>query len=318
MKSWSDRPFVGEVPKGQVAWQGQSLGTDGGEARIVYEIADHPGWVAKLYKRSVLSLEAESLRKLIELPGSMSGSDRARVDSCVAWPTARILEEGVTVGVVMAKAPEHFFVEFRLRGNRVGKSQVLPIDWLIGDEVRIARHDIKIPSSDLRQRIAAEFLAVGDLLERHNVVYGDWSYRNSLWSPDGGQVFLLDMDSCRLNRRPWMESPEWEDPLYTFSTRKPLDCYSDRYKLAVLAVRCISGVRGDPIQAFGRLPARLQSSDFGTALRTALTAPSAQQRPTAGEMLTALPFGPGRPSPRRSRWQQRDWSATCSAIGWRG
>jgi hypothetical protein len=288
MKSWSDRPFAGEVAKDQVARKGRSLGMNGGDAHVVYEIADHPGWVAKLYKQSMLSLEADSLRKLVELPGSMSGSDLARVDSCTAWPTARILDNGVTVGVVMAKAPDDFFVEFKLRGNRVGAAEVLPIDWLIGDEANLARQDIRIPGADVRQRIAREFLAVGELLERHNVVYGDWSYRNSLWSPDDGQVFLLDMDSGRLCRRRWVESPEWEDPLYPVSTRKPLDCFNDRYKLAVLAVRCVTGARGDPVEALSGLPVRLRSSEFGATLHTALTTSSAQQRPTAGELLNAL------------------------------
>jgi hypothetical protein len=288
MKSWSDWPYAGEVALDQVARQGRSLGMNGGDAHVVYEIADHPGWVAKLYKQSMLSLEADNLRKLIELPGSMSGSDLARVDSCTAWPTARILENGATVGVVMAKAPDYFFVEFKLRANRVGVAEVLPIDWLIGDEANLARQDIKIPAADVRQHIAREFLAVGELLERHNVVYGDWSYRNSLWSPGDGQVFLLDMDSGRLGRRRWVESPQWEDPLYPVSTRKPLDCFNDRYKLAVLAVRCITGARGDPIQALSRLPARLRSSEFGATLHTALTTSSAQQRPTAGELLDAL------------------------------
>jgi hypothetical protein len=288
MKSWSDRPFVGEVPKDEVARQGRSLGMNGGEAHVVYEIADHPGWVAKLYKQSMLSWEADSLRKLIELPGSMRGNDLARLDSSTAWPTARIVENDATVGVVMAKAPDRFFVEFRLRGGRVGAAEVLPIDWLIGDEANLARQDIRIPDADLRQRIAEEFLTVGDLFERHNIIYGDWSYRNSLWSPCDGQVFLLDMDSGRLSRRQWVESPEWVDPLYPVSTRKPLDCYSDRYKLAVLAVRCITGERGDPIKALGRLPARLRSSGFGAALDAALTTSSAQHRPTAGELLTSL------------------------------
>jgi hypothetical protein len=288
MKSWSDRPFAGEVPRDQVARQGRSLGMNGGEAHVVYEIANHPGWVAKLYKQSMLSLEADSLRKLIELPGSMSDNDLARVDTCTAWPTARIVENDETVGVVMAKAPDHFFVQFRLRGGRVGAAEVLPIDWLIGDEANLARQDIRIPGADLRQRIAGEFLAVGELFERYNLIYGDWSYRNSLWSPGDGQIFLLDMDSSRLSRRRWVESPEWEDPLNPVSTRKPLDCYNDRYKLAVLAVRCITGERGDPIEALHRLPARLRSSEFEATLCTALTASSAQQRPTAGELLKAL------------------------------
>jgi hypothetical protein len=296
MRSWSDRPFAGEVSRHLVARQGRSLGTEGGEAKVVYEIADHPGWVAKLYKRPMLRLDADNLATLIELPGSLDVSDLALVDSITAWPTARIVEDSATVGVVMALAPSHFFVEFRLRGNRTCESRVLPIDWLVGDGAKLARQGIETPDAGSRWRIAREFLVVGDLLERRNVVYGDWSYRNSLWSPARAQVFLLDMDSCRLGRRLWMESPEWEDPLYPVHSCKPLDCYNDRYKLAVLTIRCLTGIRGDPVQAFGRLPGELQSARFGTIVHRALTAGSAEQRPTAGELLTALSSAaPARP-----------------------
>jgi hypothetical protein len=288
MRAWSDRPFDGEVSIDRVVRDGPPLANDGGESRIVHEIAGYPGWVAKLYKRALSRAEAEALASLIELPESMGEGDRSRVDRCTAWPTARIVSYGSTAGVVMAKAPVQFFVDFKLRGNRVERSRVLSIDWLIGEEVHLSRHDIEIPSIDTRQRIAGELLALGDLFERFGIVYGDWSYRNSLWSANGGGVFLLDMDSCRLGKRPWMESPEWEDPLYPAGELPYLDFWSDRYKIALLAVRCITGVRGDPMAALQRLPGDLRSGQFGSATRRALTVTSPRDRPSVRELLDAL------------------------------
>jgi hypothetical protein len=291
VKAWSDRPFPGTVPLAQVAAQGKVLGNDGGESRVVYEIASFPGWVAKLYKEPLKAVDASGLAAIIDLPAAMGPGDLAHVDACTAWPTARILADHgdhATVGVVMAKAPDRFLADFRLRGDRISKGKPLTIDWLIGNDDKLAHHGIRCPTADVRRRVAWEFLALGDLLDRHLVVYGDWSYRNCLWAPVKGEVFLLDMDSCRQHQREWVESMEWEDPLSPVTARKPLSRYNDRYKLALLAARCIAGERGDPLRALAALPPELRLGTFGSAVRLALTTTSAPSRPAPGELLSAL------------------------------
>ena len=291
MRTWSDRPFQGTVRLGQVASQEKVLGKDGGESRVVYEIAGFPGWVAKLYKEPLKAADASDLGDIIELPAGMGPGDLGHVDLCTAWPTARILEDGgeATVGVMMAIAPGRFLADFRLRGDRVSKDQPLTIDWLIGnDEKLVHQHGISRPTADLRRQIASEFLALGDLLDRHRLVYGDWSYRNCLWDPVSGDVFLLDMDSCRQRHRAWVESMDWEDPQSPVAARAPLSRYNDRYKLALLAARCITGERGNPQRALDALPLDLGQGAFGSAVALTLTTTEVRDRSAPGALYSAL------------------------------
>jgi hypothetical protein len=288
MRSWSDRPFSEGVALDQLAGQAAKLRNDGGQSRLVYEIAGNPGWLAKLYKIPLSADEAENLQAIIELPRQMNSTDLAYINRCTAWPVARILQGGCTVGVIMAKAPDRFQTTFNLRQARRDHSRNLAIDWLIGPEERLRRHGIKIPTRQIRLRATWEFLALGDLLHRYGTVYGDWSYSNALWAQGDGEIFFLDMDSVRLRHRHWIESPEWEDPLFPSGQRPYIDCYNDRYKLAVMAVRCITAERRDPKQAFEHLPTDIRTGKFGTALAGALGAASAELRPPAAELLAAL------------------------------
>lgn len=290
MRTWSDRPFPGAVRLAQVVAQQKVLGKDGGESRVVYEIAGYPGWVAKLYKEPLRAADASDLTDIIDLPAGMGPGDLAHVNLCTAWPTARIVEDhgDATVGVMMAMAPGRFLADFRLRGDRVSKDQPLTIDWLIGNDQKLVQHGIGRPTADLRRHIASEFLALGDLLDRHLVVYGDWSYRNCLWDPVNGEVFLLDMDSCRLHQRAWVESMEWEDPQSPVATRAPLSRYNDRYKLALLAARCITGERGNPQRALDALPPELRLGAFGSAVALTLTAAAEYDRSAPDVLYSAL------------------------------
>ena len=288
MRTWSERPFVEVVDIREVAAQGRVLGVNGGESKIVYEPAGYPGWAVKLYKSSLTADDAHGLAAIIQLPGNLAAADLDHVNRQTAWPVARVTEFDHTVGVMMAKAPDDFLVDLKLRGDRVDRSKLLIIDWLIGKAEKLVYQNIPVPSLGDRCQILQELLALGDLLERHNVVYGDWSYQNSLWGAGDKQIFLLDMDSCRLGQRQWIESMGWEDPLFPSSTRMPVNCYSDRYKLAVLAIRCITADRGDPRQAFESLPPRFKGSDFGSLVKKSLTAASAADRPTADQLLRAL------------------------------
>src|SRR5262249_21897739 len=129
--------------------------------------------------------------------------------------------------------------------------------------------------------------AVGALLERHGVVYGDWSYANAFWARGTGRVFVIDMDSCGIGDRPWVESKSWDDPGVEPGTR--LTTYTDRYKLTVLVLRCLSGVRGmDFAAAHAALPERFHAGRLGEALWSGLTTPDPGERPTMKRLLTLL------------------------------
>ncbi|WP_169314341.1 hypothetical protein [Streptomyces piniterrae] len=268
--------------------EGATLAEAKGESRKVYEIDGRPGWLAKLYRQPLTAPEEDRLEALIALPSGMPETDVALLDRQTAWPVARIVDAGRTVGVVMARAPGKFFATIRKRfsGDSSGP-EPLPLDWLIATNESIAKRGLRAPDAATRTRAGWELLRIGALFERHHVVYADWSYSNAFWDQDTGEVFVIDMDTCGIHRREWIESPGGEDPLFQDNSR-PLTAYSDRYKVALLAVRCLTGHRDDPHAAYGRLDPSVRESGFGTELHRMLTATDPTDRPGLGELLTAF------------------------------
>ncbi|MEY9966650.1 hypothetical protein ABIA33_004715 [Streptacidiphilus sp. MAP12-16] len=287
MRTWSDSPFcpaVGpeEVPEGRV------LDRENGESRIVYEIAGSKGWIAKMYKKPLSDTAAADLRKLVYLPTLMSQRDQTLVDASIAWPVARILDGPQVVGVVMAKAPDSFFVRLRKLSGTATDATPLLLDWLVMSGDACAKRGIQPADLSVRLRAMAELLAVGALFARYDIVYADWSYNNAFWEQGTGAAFVIDMDTCAFGTRKWIQSVGWEDPLFPEKKKQPLTIHSDRYKLAMLTVRCLTGVRQDPMEAYRALVDLIGSNPFTDTLEQALTASRATDRPGPTELVVAF------------------------------
>src|ERR1039457_5683132 len=95
-------------------------------------------------------------------PAGRSSSTRAhsRPMRRTAWLVARVTEFDHTVGVMMAKAPDDFLVDLKLRGDRVDRSKLLIIDWLIGKAATPVYQNIPVPSLGDRCQILQELLAL--------------------------------------------------------------------------------------------------------------------------------------------------------------
>ncbi|WP_067792244.1 hypothetical protein [Actinomadura formosensis] len=302
MRAWSDRPFGPVTELAEVAAAGARIAGENGQSTAVYESAAHPGWLVKRYKPGSPEEPPEVLDRLIGLPAAMTPHDRALVDEATCWPVSRVVSDGTTAGVVLAKAPAEFSVRVH---TPFGPPESVPLslDQLVqtGREFYEAR-DMAVPDSRERLRVARNVLRVAALLERHGVVYGDWSYANLFWARGTGRIFLIDMDSCGLSSRPWVECNSWDDPAVRPGER--LTVHTDRYKVAVTVLRALTGVRGrDPHPALDALDARLRAGAFGEALQCSLDDPP-ELRPSCGELLELLesdldarPAGTERPPP---------------------
>ncbi|WP_327308183.1 hypothetical protein OG730_36030 [Streptomyces sp. NBC_01298] len=285
MKTWSQNPFGPAVPLSGVP-EGATVAKENGESRLVHEIDGRPGWLAKLYKSPPRPAQVEALSRIVAMPGLMSPADLDLVDRCVSWPVSRIIDGGEVVGVVMAKAPERFYARLRTPWG-VHEPAPLLLDWLVQDDEACAKRGITPASEQVRLRTMHQLLAVASLFARHDVVYADWSYRNAFWDERTGDPFVIDMDTCGIGTRDWVESPQWEDPLFAAPGR-PLTPYSDRYKIAMLTVRCLTGVRDDPLVAHARLVAAHGVSHFTSALEQALTSVHETGRPSPEQLMHAL------------------------------
>ncbi|WP_125637529.1 hypothetical protein [Nonomuraea sp. WAC 01424] len=270
MRAWSDSPFEAVTPLREVAARGTVIAAENGESEIVYECADHPGWLVKLYRPGRPAEAAGVLERLIALPAGMPAADRALVDRSVCWPVTRVVDGARTAGVVIARAPAEFSVPMRMISGST-TVRLLEVDHLVqSDPAFFARRGWEAPGPAERLSVARNLAAVGALLERHDVVYGDWSYANAFWTRRSGRVFVIDVDSCGLSDRPWVESKMWDDPRVAPGDR--LTVRTDRYKLAVLILRCLTGVRGpDPEAAHAALPPAVRDGPLGRALHRSLT-----------------------------------------------
>ncbi len=287
MRTWSDSPFptvvgLADVPEGRV------LGQENGESRIVYEVEGRPGWIAKIYRKPLPDAAAATLRRLIHLPTLMSQPDMAVVDGSISWPVARIMDGTAVVGVVAAKAPDRFFVRLKTLSGAESDPTPLVLDWLMTTGDKGARRGIRTVDPAVRLWAMARLLAVGVLFARHDIVYADWSYTNAFWEQGTGEVFVIDMDTCAFTAREWIESPGWEDPLFPGTARRPLTVHSDSYKLAVVTVRCLTGMRRDPMEAHTELVREIGRNAFTAALERALTAGDPAARPGPAELVAAL------------------------------
>jgi hypothetical protein len=297
VRAWSDRPFGPVTPLPDVAAEGARVAGENGQSTMVYECAGHPGWLVKRYKPGFPEEPAEVLDRLIALPATMSPAERAVVDAATCWPVSRVESGGRTVGVVMAKAPPEFFVRVR---TPFGESDPMPLslDQLVqSDREFYEARDMPVPDRRERVLVARNMLRVGAVLERRDVVYGDWSYANLFWARGTGGVFLIDMDGCGLSSRAWVECNSWDDPAVRPGER--LTVRTDRYKIAVAVLRALTGVRGqDPHPALDALGGRLRAGPFGDALKCAIDDPP-DLRPSSGELLELLESElDARPAPR--------------------
>jgi hypothetical protein len=285
MRTWSDSPFSRIVDLADVQDRGEVIAEYNGESRIIYEIEGHPGWLAKLYIHSISAERARELEDLIALPARMNDSDRELIDSSVAWPVAQIVDGDSTVGVIIAKASDEFFASIKTVPGRV-KRMRLEFDHLAMQEEEYSRRGLDSPSPRERLKIVRQIVAVGDLLERYGIVFGDWSYSNEFWAEKSHQVFVIDVDPCGFTNRPWVESNRLGDPLVPRGNC--ITTYTDRYKLAVLTVRGLTGERSNEAAAVGRLPQEVRNSALQQVLTRILTAPTLQERPEVGSLLRAI------------------------------
>jgi hypothetical protein len=127
---------------------------------------------------------------------------------------------------------------------------------------------------------------VFEILHRYNVVVGDVSGRNILWSRrTGDSVMLIDCDGCRIDKTIGVtrskQSPEWFDPHLT----GPTDIESDLYKLSIAIYRgYFSHSLGSPAQNTVPLVNSADREIQSLSLRGVGTSP----RPTASEWVNTI------------------------------
>jgi DNA-binding helix-hairpin-helix protein with protein kinase domain len=246
---------------------------DGGQG-TVFRLAD--GTLLKLYHSGITVL-ADELGRLVDLRGDLRGAP-------VAWPSGRVFDGGRCVGLLMPEAPARFATSL------AGRPRLLELSYLLYPR-RAMWADMVLPDAGERRRLAAAYVELFRTLHAGDVVVGDVSMRNLLWSLAGGpSVYAIDCDGFRVAGRPPAVRPAdtagWVDP--AGPSGATLD--TDRYKLALVTLRVLLGDHAvTPADVCRREPLRRLLGQDLTALARYAAHPG--HRPAAKCWLAALGAG---------------------------
>jgi hypothetical protein len=285
----SGKVFTAITQRADIASLKPPISKDHGESVLVAPVADDPNTLFKEFRPGACTrADDDRLDRLIALPRRLSTEDRRLLVSASCWPISRVMEGGHTVGVLLPRAPAKFEAPLR---SATGTSDPKPIavDWLAKTAEQQAVRGLPPMGFEQRLRVCRDIVAVAAILEQEGVVYGDWSYANAFWSPSDFSGYLIDVDSCAFGSRPWVGTPNWEDPLT--GPGRDVDSYTDRYRLALLVARCLTGERDNVSIALKQVRAQsdaLGMSQLGQLLTGVVCASSRSARPSVEAMLNAL------------------------------
>ncbi len=315
--AWSRPPVGRVVQQAQLGALGENLGENNGESRRVCRLKKYSGWIFKEYPKPVSAPGVQRLNRLIQLPGQMTTTDKVLVDAHTSWPATRVVDaQQKTIGVLMPLAPSSFSTSRQLPSGR-SEPRMLEVDVLALTEAR--QQHIKLPPQSLANRISicASIAAVGALFERQSLVYLDWSYANVFWSLGDHSAYVIDLDGSSFGPRAQIQSPNWADPLVPRGHRAGNE--SDRYRVALLIARCLTGMRANLTETrSGLSDLRVRGGAIGEVaglLIRALNARSTAERPSIAEISLAL---------EAAKWQalrpdvpQISWSGPGGVTGWK-
>lgn len=251
--------------------------------------------VYKEYRPDTLGeLNVDALRAMVTLLSSLSVSDGEKLMRVAAWPLRLVRDHQRITGFVMPRIPQRFLITMRLPG---GAKQVrAEIQHLLNNETFLNTRGITI-SDQMRREILYDTAQALTVLHRHDIVVGDLSPKNLLFSlTERPRCYFIDCDAMRLRGRsvlPQAETPDWNVP---FTGEERATRHTDAYKLGLLAVRLFAGDQStrDPTNA--RLPRELRT----LAHLSLSSQPMQRPKPTAWLRPLGKPVTPATSQPSLS------------------
>jgi len=263
--------------------------SEGGEG-IVFRLRNQPTLVYKEYKANQLPhLNIQALEELMNVVSTWEKSHQIRLLSRTVWPQTLVAHGQEKRGFLMPAIEDAFYRRYGLRTN---PKRVL-CDWnqLSYQDVPLPAHmisEVPRPSVEEKMMLIEDLSTTVNLLHQHDIIVGDMSGKNLIWTTQPNRVVIIDCDSFRIDGRKGVcihkESPGWIDPtLQGRETTKE----SDIYKLGVAAFRSLWN---DPSSIVTpQLVDQTRNSSIPAALISLISASvGATNRPTSHDWVRTL------------------------------
>jgi hypothetical protein len=206
----------------------------GGQGRV-HELGNSDKLVYKEYYNPKL-VRTDAMMRLVRLRQQRQPAERSWLDAHFAWPMCRVVSgDGTVVGFIMRRVSRMY--SWR---DAAGKQRLTELQFLVRPP-KPRWQQITQPSPDQRRRLARALAELTQRLHRWDVVFGDISDANILWTvkpqPD---VYVIDCDGMRIRgNEPILDqadTPGWHDP----RQRSPVPGVdADLYKTALGITRIL-------------------------------------------------------------------------------
>lgn len=271
------------VKRAELGQLGDMLAGQSGESIGIYRLTGTlaaSGLLFKHYKETAAhdgrSAALEQLVAFGRSTGAAGRSERETLLAATSWPTASVTDErGTLIGCLIPEAPGKFRADGKLR----------EIDTLAQSGERLAAQGLSV-SPEQRLAVCRQIADVAAALELRRLVYSDWNYANALWCAGDSSVFIIDIDGCRAEKMPNICQSGWEDPLTDPSA--PADKYTDRFRVALLTARCLTGERAKVSVLHALADASNRAVPGRETLLDMLWAADRTKRPSAAALRAAL------------------------------
>lgn len=279
-----------------------SIGTelgDGGQGKV-FALDGMSGVVFKRYHDSVTAASIPNALAELETRSSGLTADGRRVAEWAAWPHTQVTENGRFIGFLMPRVPEPFMLQVG------GRKRLADLSYL-ATTPKPMWGPVTLPGMESRLQILAAYGSVVQALHDRELVIGDMSFGNVLWSASPTpSVMLLDCDGIQPESGPaclaQYDTLDWNDPLGVPGQKPDRD--RDRYKLALAILRVLTrslSIRPTDLRdAVLEVPEHVDGRIRDLAQRAGGPAGT---RPTAGEWRSALlgrrTISVAKPTPRQ-------------------
>jgi hypothetical protein len=260
-----------------------------------FTLGDEPGQlVLKEYRSVAAPVSSAGLQGIVDARLRLAAHRRRALDELTVWPLRVVVgDTGDPQGVLMRLIPDTFMARMTLPSGRqeIGPREV---QHLIFDPAAARRLGVCVPDDrdvEGRLRICERLCYVISILHGANLVYGDLSARNLLYrlAPQPS-VLLVDCDAARVRgsapANKQLDTPDWNPPEIGRGGGVQSQS-SDRYKLALFVLRCLTPGRRSSVNRDWSVAVRVLPGGGLDLLKRALDG-RPEDRPLAREWLFYL------------------------------